>query len=124
MTQKPSPSNDRPASEANAFGAALNGAVAEAMEKSLAVFGKGMRSFQQEGLKFMTRRIELNMKAAEQFGACRTLPDLIAAQQKWFAETSRAYNEELTRCGELMTEAFEGDAPHAAGRRDHQSHSN
>ncbi len=106
---------------ANAFASAVNGAVAEAMEKGTSAFAKSMRTFQQEGAKFMARRIEGNMKAAEQFGACRTLPDFLAAQQNWFADTARAYNEEWVRCGELMTEVFEDDTASPGDRRSDRS---
>jgi hypothetical protein len=99
----------------------LNGAVAEAMEKSASAVGKSMRTFQQEGVKFMTRRIEDNMKAVEQFGTCRTLPDFLVAQQKWFADTARAYNEEWVRCGELMTEVFEDGVKAASSTRPERS---
>lgn len=89
---------------ANPFASVLTGPLAGAMEKSATIFGKGLRRMQQEGLKFMTRRIEDNMKAAEKFGTCRSVPDLLAAQQQWLSDTARAYNEEWTRCSELMVD--------------------
>jgi hypothetical protein len=120
-------------SAGNPFQSALNTPIAEAMGHGASVFGRTVNTFQQEGMRFMTRRIEQNAKAIEQFGACKSLPDLLSAQQHWFAEMTRAYSEELARYGELMTEALheavsqagnaqgetEVDPPHRADVREH-----
>jgi len=95
--------------EANPFASALNGSMAEAMERSASVFGKGMRTLQQESVKFMSRRFEDNVEAAKRFSACRSLPDVFAAQQKWFADMTHAYSKEWVRCSELMTDALQKD---------------
>ncbi len=84
-------------------------------------------------MRFMTRRLEQNVKAVEEFGACKSLPDLLSAQQRWFAEMTRAYSEELAKCGELMTEMLhdgneetddghgskQHEPPHRADYREH-----
>ncbi len=101
---------------ANPFEAAFNGPMGGALEKSASIFGKGVHTLQQESIKFMTRRFEDNMKAAEQFGACRSLPDFFAAQQKWFADMTRAYSEEWARYSELMTDALHDAEPAGNGR--------
>ncbi|MCE9523128.1 MAG: phasin family protein [Alphaproteobacteria bacterium] len=103
----------------NPFQSALNAPVVEAMGHGAAVLGRSATTLQQEGMRFITRRVEQNMKAVEQFGACKTLPELFAAQQYWLADMTRAYSEEWARCGELMTEllherkeeAGNGDGP-------------
>ena len=78
--------------------------TAEAMRRGASVIGRSVSTFQQEGMRFATRRLEQNVKAIEQFGACKSLPDLLSAQQRWFADMTRAYSEEWARCSELMTE--------------------
>jgi len=94
-----------------------------ALEKSASVFGKGMRTFQEEGLKFFNRRMEDNAKAARNFATCKTLPDIFAAQQKWFADMTRAYSDEWTRYSELMTGIFEEEEkPQANGRTGRTAH--
>lgn len=117
----------------NPFQSALNGPMAEAMGRGASTFGRSVSTLQQEGMRFMTRRLEQNVKAIEQFGACKSLPDLLSAQQRWFAEMTRAYSEELARCGELMTEVLhenggragngqeenKSDASHRADVREH-----
>jgi hypothetical protein len=97
----PTPS-DVPA--ASPFASVMTGPLAGAMDRSASMFGKGMRTMQQEGLKFMTRRIEDNMKAIEKFGTCRSVPDFLAAQQQWLSDAARAYNEEWAKCSELMVD--------------------
>jgi hypothetical protein len=82
----------------------LNVPIAEAMGRGASVFGRGVSTFQQESMRFATRRLEQNVKAIEQFGACKSLPDLLSTQQRWFADMTRAYSEEWARCSELMTE--------------------
>ena len=103
------------------FNAALNGPLADAMGHGASVFGRTVSTFQQEGMRFMTRRLEQNMKAVEQFGACKSLPDLLSAQQRWYADMTRAYSEEFAKCGELMTEMLhengEGSTPAETPRR-------
>jgi Phasin protein len=94
-------------SEGSPFQTALNAPVLQALGRGASVFGRSVNTFQQEGVRFMTRRLEQNAKAIKEFGACKSLPDLLSAQQRWFAETARAYSEELAKCGELMTEALQ-----------------
>jgi len=106
---------------ANPFASALNGSMAEAMERSASVFGNGMRTLQRESVKFMTRRFENNMKAAMRFSACRSLPDMFAAQQKWFADMTHAYSGEWVRCSELMTDALQKDT-RSVGNGSERSH--
>jgi len=118
---------------ANPFLSTLSGPMAGAVGRGASMLGRSVGTLQQESLRFMTRRFEQNIKAVEQFGACKSLPDLFAAQQKWLAETTRAYSEEWARCGELMTEMLhessdEGshgrgskrsETPHRADVREH-----
>lgn len=109
----------------NPFASAWNGSAAGAIEKSAAFFGKSMRALQQESIRFMTRRIEDNLKAAEQFGACRNVPDFLAAQQKWFADMTHAYSQEWARCSEIMAEAAHedgGQAPAEPSGHRHHAH--
>ncbi len=107
---------------ANPFGSALNGSMAEAMERGASVFGTGMRTLQQESVKFMTRRFEDNVQAAKRFSACRSLPDVFAAQQKWFADMTHAYSEEWVRCSELMTDALQKDMRSAGNGAERPHH--
>jgi hypothetical protein len=101
---------------ANAFTVMFNGS-AGAVERSASLFGKSMRSLQEESMRFLTRRMEDNAKAAKEIVACRSFPDLLAVQQKWFADTARAYGEEWLRCGELVTEMLEESGKEEAGKR-------
>ena len=86
--------------------------MTEVIGKGAAMFGRNVATLQKEGLRFFNERLEDNVKAAEAFGACKTLPDLFAAQQNWLAGTTRAYMEELRRFGELMSDMVRdaGDA--------------
>lgn len=99
------------------FPSALNGPVVEAMERQASLMSGSFRLLQEEGLQFMTRRLEENAKAAKEFTTCKSLPELFAAQQRWFAEMMRAYSEEWTRCGQLMSGALN---PHQAQTDDDQ----
>ncbi|MEQ1865522.1 MAG: phasin family protein [Micropepsaceae bacterium] len=130
--QKTTHANDDPVT-ANPFQSALGTPMAQAMGRGASVFGRSVSTFQQEGMRFMTRRLEQNVKAVEEFGACKSLPDLLSAQQRWFAEMTRAYSEELAKCGELMTEMLhdgneetddghgskQHEPPHRADYREH-----
>jgi len=94
------------ASPVDVFATMLNPAT---LEKSASVFGKGVRTFQEEGMRFFNRRMEDNAKTMRAFAACRTLPDVFAAQQKWFADMTRTYSEEWTRYGELVNGLVEDE---------------
>lgn len=101
-------SYDRPASQArveNIF-PFLQDASLPNFGNNISGFGERLLKLQEESLRFMGERFEGNMKAMQRLTACRTLPDVLAAQQKWFAETAQAYGEEWSRCADLMTEAF------------------
>jgi hypothetical protein len=87
-----------------AFPGVMGTQVTEAFAKGASLFGRSFATMQKESLRFTTQRIEENMKAVEEFGACKTWPDLLAAQQRWFAGMTRAYSEEWQRCGELMND--------------------
>jgi hypothetical protein len=91
---------------AGAFGGTMNSAVTEALSKGASMYGRSFAAVQKEGLRFAQQRLEDNRKAVEAFGACKSLPDLFAVQQRWFAEMTRAYSEEWQRYGELMSEAM------------------
>jgi hypothetical protein len=97
--QKPSQFQEE-SSMPNPFGAP----AAEAFGKGASMFGRSFATMQKEGLRFFNERLEDNMKAVEEFGSCKSLPDLFAAQQKWFAGATRAYAEEWQRCSEMMTD--------------------
>lgn len=108
-----------------AFGAQVNGAMAEAFSKGASIYGRGFATLQKEGLRFAQQRLEENMKAAEALGACKSLPDLFAVQQRWFADMTRAYSEEWQRYGELMSEVMHevGDETQSALSQPHaQTH--
>jgi len=91
---------------AEASASRLNGVMADAMERSVSIFGRSVQAFQQEGMRFLTRRIEHNAKAVQELGSCKSLPDLLVAQQRWFADMTRAYSEEWARYGDIVTEAM------------------
>jgi hypothetical protein len=73
--------------------------------RNISAFGERMWKLQQESVRFMGERFEDNMKTLQRLTACKTLPDLLAAQQKWFADTAQAYGKEWGRCADMMTEA-------------------
>jgi hypothetical protein len=91
--------------------------AAEAFGKGASMFGRSFATMQKEGLRFFNARLEENIKAVEDFGSCKSLPDLFAAQQKWFANVTRAYAEEWQRCGELMTDIMRETTEEAVQRR-------
>lgn len=105
--QKPEHSARAEETLANPLASAFALPMMGLMERGASVFGKSIRAFQQEGVKFMTRRFDDGIKAAGTFGACRTLPDLFAAQQQWVSDTTQAYSDEWKRCSEIMTEVLE-----------------
>jgi hypothetical protein len=92
---------------AGAFAVMLNGPAADAVEKSAAMIGKSVKTFQQESMRFFTQRLEDNAKAAKEFAACANLTDVMSLQQKWFADMTRAYSDEWVRYGELMMDVLE-----------------
>ena len=51
---KPNTSQTNERQDPTAFSAPLNGAMAEAVERSASAFGKNMRTFQQESARFVT----------------------------------------------------------------------
>lgn len=89
----------------NPIASVLSGSMLGA-ERQAAVLNKGIRTFREESVRFMTRRLEDNLRAFERMSGCRSLPDLLVAQQQWLADTARAYTEEWARYGELMTDAL------------------
>lgn len=84
--------------------------------KNASAFGERVWKFQQEGARFIGERFEDNMKALQRLSACKSLPDLLAAQQRWFAETAQAYGEEWTRCADLFTETLNEGAGSGNGQ--------
>jgi hypothetical protein len=89
--------------------------LAVAQKETLAAFGQKVSALgerilklQQEGIRFMGERFEDNMKTLQCLSSCKSFPDLLAAQQKWFAETAQAYGEEWSRFSELMTKPTNG----------------
>ena len=100
----------------------INASFAEAMGKGASLLGRSFATLQKEGLRFMNQRLEENLKAVESFGACRSLPDLFAAQQRWFADMTRAYTTEWQRYGELMSEMASEEAASAELGRSRQPH--
>ena len=93
----------------NPFGPSFSVSLADAVGKGASVFGRGFASMQQEGLRFMNERFEDNIKAASEMGSCKSLPDLIAVQQKWLAGMTRAYTDEWHRYNLLMTDLVRGN---------------
>jgi hypothetical protein len=74
--------------------------------KNASAFGERMLKLQHEGARFVGERFEDNMKTLQRLSACRSLPDLLAAQQRWFSETAQAYGKEWSRCADLVTETL------------------
>lgn len=83
-----------------------NGLLNVAVERSVSVFGHSVRAFQEEGMRFLMRRMEDNAKAAQELGSCKSLPDFLVMQQRWFADMTRAYSEEWARYSDIMSEAM------------------
>lgn len=99
------------------FPATFGAPMAEVFGRGASMFGRSFATLQKEGLRFLNQRMEDNAKAVEQFGSCKSMPDLFAAQQKWFADTTRAYLEEWQRCGELMTDMMREAGDEAEQKR-------
>jgi hypothetical protein len=108
------------------FLAPLNGAVTEALERNASLFSKSVRTFQDEAQRFVTRRLEDNVKAMETFCDCKTFSDLVIAQQRWFSDMVRAYYDEGVRFSELLGELSQTEngngAETAAAKRERHSH--
>lgn len=83
-----------------------NGLMTVAVERGVSVFGHSMRVFQEEGMRFLTRRMEDNAKAVQDLGSCKSLPDFLAMQRRWFADMTRAYSEEWSRYSDIVSEAL------------------
>ncbi|MBP6012128.1 MAG: phasin family protein [Alphaproteobacteria bacterium] len=101
-----------------AFAAPLNASLSDTFGKSASALGRTFATMQKESLRFLNQRVEENMKAVEEFGACRSLPDYFATQQRWFAGVTRAYAEEWQRCSELMSDMAREGAAEAAPEQD------
>jgi hypothetical protein len=86
------------------FPATIATPMTEAFGRGASMFGRSFATLQKEGMRFFNQRLEDNVKAVEEFGSCKSLPDLFAAQQRWFADATRAYLKEWQRCGELMSD--------------------
>jgi hypothetical protein len=97
-----------------------DGFTPDAMERS----ADGMRALQEENVKFLTKRFESNVEAAKRLSTCRSLPEVFAAQQKWFADMAQAYSEEWVRCTGLMTATLQEDAksPNNGAERSDKQH--
>ena len=100
------------------FGGVFGASVGDALGKGASMLGRRIAAIQQENLRFMNQRLEDNMTATIEIGNCKSLPDLLAFQQKWFATMTRAYADEWHRYNLLMTdivrsngEVPEQDAP-------------
>ena len=100
---------------ANPFGPGFSVSLADAVGKGASIFGRGFASMQQESLRFMNQRFEDNIKTAGEIGNCKTLPDLLALQQKWLAGMSRAYTDEWHRYNVLMADLVRGNDQAASG---------
>lgn len=93
---------------------------ADAFGRSASMVSRGLAAIQREGVRFMNKRLEDNMRVAGEMGSCKTLPDMLALQQKWIAGMTRAYADEWQRYNELMAEIVRGDGadePAETGRR-------
>ena len=86
------------------FGNVFGASVAEALGRGASVLSRSVAAIQQENLRFINQRLEDNMKAASEIGNCRSLPDLLAFQQNWFATMARAYADEWHRYNLLVTD--------------------
>lgn len=90
--------------EGSPFAGAFGTQMTDTFAKNASMFGRGFATMQKESLRFAQQRLEDNMKAIEEFGTCKSWPDILAAQQRWFTGMTRAYSEEWQRCGELMND--------------------
>ncbi|MFN9163303.1 MAG: phasin family protein [Alphaproteobacteria bacterium] len=91
------------------FGPVPGATFADVVGRSASVPGRSISSMQQESVRFMNQRLEDNMKAASEIGNCKSLPDLMALQQNWFATMTRAYAEEWHRYTTLLSDIMRGD---------------
>ena len=115
MKQQKASSPQDDVQPSNPFGPAFSVSLADAVGKGASIFGRGFASMQQESLRFMNQRFEDNIKTAGEIGNCKTLPDLLALQQRWLAGMSRAYTDEWHRYNVLMADLVRGDNPAATG---------
>lgn len=80
----------------------LNGALDEAANRSRAALETALKALQEESLDFMNRRMERNTQAIEESRNCKSLMDLVAAQQKWAADLAKDYFDESVRVSGVM----------------------
>lgn len=109
MKQQRSSRSREDAPVGSAFAPQVGASLADAVGKGAALFGRGFASMQQEGFRFLNQRFEDNMKAASEVGNCKSLPDLLAFQQRWLANMTRAYADEWHRYNLLMTDIVRGN---------------
>ena len=87
----------------------FNVAIKQALGKSTSLFNRSVKVMQEEGMRFAKQRLSENVKAVEMFAGCKTLPELVDAQQRWFADMTRSYSEEWTKYGKLINETAHED---------------
>jgi hypothetical protein len=79
----------------------LSDAFVTAFERGAQALGENMRMYQDETVRFMTRRLEQDTEMLEQLGRSRSVFDLFTIQQKWLSAATRAYGEEFMRLSKL-----------------------
>ena len=108
MTRRSTRHGPRAVDEHDALSA--NESILEGVDQSRAIFLRGMLVVQQETLHFVNRRLEQDADLLREYRDCRTMMDMIAAQQKWFVHLSQDYYLEGIRLAKFMSGMVSSEA--------------
>jgi hypothetical protein len=92
----------RPVSDSGETLAALNDSILEGMDQTREALVDRITAFQRETLDFVNRRLEQDADFVRQYRQCRTMADILAAQQKWLAHLGEDYLREFVKLAQVM----------------------
>ena len=88
------------------FMVSLNHSFAESMDRSRALFERGLSVWQEETLALIERRLEHGREAIASWRESEDLNDALAAQRKWMTEMASDYRDGLMRTAERVQSAL------------------
>ena len=74
----------------------------ESIERSRDLIVNGLKTLQEETIRFVDQRLERDGEAMRDYRRCRNLPDILAVQQKWLTGVGLDWFEGGVRMGQLM----------------------
>jgi hypothetical protein len=103
--------------------AAINGSFAEGIDRTGVTWLKSLCTLQEETLRFVNHRLERDTEVIKQYQQCKTIIEMIATQQKWFAGFSQDYVQEGLQIGKVIQDIMPNsvaeftEAATSAGRK-------